>query len=294
MHLHEAQLDAYRSVVDTALSRALPAEDTRPAVLHKAMRYSLEAGGKRLRPILVLAAHALFPKAADPLPAAVAIECLHTYTLIHDDLPCMDNSDLRRGKPTSHKLFGEAVALLAGDALLTEAFRILSVAYAQSPAIATALISELATASGSRQLIGGQVEDTINEGRLLTGEDLDFIHTNKTASLISAALAMGVITTDAPSDKIPLAREVGRTLGLCFQIVDDLLDATSDSSTLGKTTGADQARGKNTYVKIHGIEASREHTRLLTEQTLQKLSLLAGKEDTFLAWLVKGMLYRKN
>lgn len=294
MQQYEAQLNAYRTAVEAALNCTLPPEDARPAVLHKAMRYSLEAGGKRLRPVLLLGAHDLFSKIADPLPAAVAIECLHTYTLIHDDLPCMDDSDLRRGKPTSHKLFGEAVALLAGDALLTEAFRILGTAYADNPSVATALVAELATASGSRRLIGGQVEDTINEGRLLTAEDLDFIHTNKTAALISAALAMGVITTDAVPEKVTLAREIGHTLGLCFQIVDDLLDATSDSTTLGKTTGADQARGKNTYVKIHGIEASREHARVLTEQTLQKLSILSGKEDTFLAWLVRQMLSRKN
>lgn len=294
MKHYEAQLDAYRKQVEATLDQLVPAESARPAVLHKAMRYSLEAGGKRLRPILLLGAHSLFPSVIDPFPAAAALECLHTYTLIHDDLPCMDNSDLRRGKPSCHKLHGETVALLAGDALLTEAFRILATSYSAHPAVATALIAELATAAGSLRLIGGQVEDTVNEGRDLSGEDLDYIHTNKTASLIAASLAMGVICTKDNADKVALARTTGHSLGLCFQIVDDLLDATSDPSTLGKTTGADAARGKNTYVKIHGIESSRAYAEALTQQTLDQLETLTGQSESFLSWLVGQMLHRKN
>ena len=181
------EFEARRLKVEAAIDKYLPAEDTRPSIVHKAMRYSMEAGGKRIRPMLLLAAHDMFPSEIDPLPACVAIECLHTYSLIHDDLPCMDNSDLRRGKPTCHKQFDETMALLAGDALLTYSFRLLADAYKAYPKVAAGLVLDLSDAGGSTKMIGGQVEDVLGErdGKM-TPEKLDFIHHNKTAALITA------------------------------------------------------------------------------------------------------------
>lgn len=174
------EFEARRLKVEAAIDKYLPAEDTRPSIVHKAMRYSMEAGGKRIRPMLLLAAHDMFPSEIDPLPACVAIECLHTYSLIHDDLPCMDNSDLRRGKPTCHKQFDETMALLAGDALLTYSFRLLADAYKAYPKVAAGLVLDLSDAGGSTKMIGGQVEDVLGErdGKM-TPEKLDFIHHNK-------------------------------------------------------------------------------------------------------------------
>jgi hypothetical protein len=209
------------------------------------MRYSMQAGGKSLRPVLVLAAWRLFaPGGSDPLPAAVAVECVHTYSLVHDDLPCMDNDDLRRGKPTAHKAFDEATALLAGDALLTHAFAILAESYAHDPALAAGLVAELATAAGSRRLIGGQMEDLLAEKAKVTPEALAYIQLNKTAAMFEASLAMGARCSGAPESVIGVLRGAGRDLGLAFQVVDDILDATSDSKTLGKTAGKDARAGK--------------------------------------------------
>lgn len=287
----ETTLKAYRDRIEAAIPKWIPPTRTKPAILHEAMAYMMEAGGKRLRPVLVLAAHDLFPGPADPMPAAVAIECLHTYSLIHDDLPCMDDSALRRGKPTCHVQFDEVTALLAGDALLTHAFYLLGEGYHTYPEKATALLRELGRAAGSRHLIGGQVEDTLNEGKDLTPEQLDFIHLNKTAALLSASLTMGLIIGEAPSGAPEQARLIGRNLGLTFQIVDDILDATSDDATLGKTAGADAAREKNTYVKIHGLEASRQHAAHLTKEALDLLRSWKA-ETQFLEELVASLEHR--
>ena len=177
------EFEEKRLKVEDAIRRLLPPEDTRPSIVHQAMRYSMEAGGKRLRPMLILAAHDMFPSQIDPYPACVAIECLHTYSLIHDDLPCMDNSDLRRGKPTCHKKFDETMALLAGDALLTYAFELLAKHYQDTPRIAAGLVLDLSIAGGSQKMIGGQVEDVLGErdGKM-TPDKLEFIHHNKTGS----------------------------------------------------------------------------------------------------------------
>ncbi len=264
-----AELKQLVKRVEGGIDLLLPPADTRPARLHTAMRYSLEAGGKRLRPVLVLATADLCslsrdPKApaatprCDPLPAAVAIECIHTYSLIHDDLPCMDNDDLRRGRPTAHKQFDEATALLAGDALLTHAFTLLATSYAATPALANALTRELADAAGSRRLIGGQMEDLLAEKKTdASAAELEFIHLNKTAAMIEASLVMGGLVGGASEAEIARLRTAGRHLGLAFQIVDDVLDATADSATLGKTAGKDAKAGKTTYVKLHGLDASR-------------------------------------
>ena len=276
--------------VERGLDRHLPPADTRPARLHTAMRYSLEAGGKRLRPVLVLAAAELWGASGDEaLPAAVAVECLHTYSLIHDDLPCMDNDDLRRGRPTAHKAFDEATALLAGDALLTHAFALLASAHAGQPALARSLLAELADAAGSTRLIGGQMADLLAEKQAgTTAEELDFIHLSKTAAMIEASLVMGGLVGGADAAGVATLRRAGRHLGLAFQIIDDILDATADSATLGKTAGKDARAGKATYVGLHGLAESRRIAAVHTDGTLEALAGLPG-DTSFLRSLVSGM-----
>lgn len=245
----KVKLSALASEIEAALRDLVPTASTRPQRLHEAMRYSLEAGGKRLRPVLALAAAELFGPRAAALPAAVAIECVHTYSLIHDDLPAMDNDDLRRGRPTCHRQFDEATAILAGDALLTHAFVLLSSAYGDRPALAVELVRELALASGSTRLIGGQMADMLGErARTATSEDLDYIHRNKTSAMLEVSLVAGGLCGGAGSGAIDALRRSGEHLGLAFQIVDDILDATRTSAELGKTAGKDAAAWKVTYV----------------------------------------------
>ncbi len=284
-------LTSYVARVERGLDQLLPAAESRPARLHTAMRYSLQAGGKRLRPVLVLAAAELFPAEGrpDPLPAAVAVECVHTYSLIHDDLPCMDNDDLRRGRPTVHKAFDEATALLAGDALLTHAFALLATGYGAQPALATALVRELGAAAGSRQLIGGQMEDLLAEKKAdATPEELEFIHLHKTAAMISASLVMGAIIGGADQTAVEALRTAGRHLGLAFQIIDDILDATTDTATLGKTAGKDAKAGKTTFVQLHGLDASRRFAGEHTQKAVAALARLPG-DTAFLSSLAHDM-----
>ncbi len=289
------QFEQYRLRVERGLDELVPAADTRPGRLHAAMRYSLQAGGKRLRPVLVLAVADTLgnsDRAADPLPAAVALECLHTYSLIHDDLPCMDNDDLRRGRPTAHRQFDEATALLAGDALLTLAFQLIGRHYADTPELCTALTREIAEAAGSEQLIGGQMEDLLAEKKSnATAEELEFIHLNKTAAMITAALVAGGLCGGATPDQLATLRRAGRPLGLAFQIVDDILDATADTATLGKTAGKDARADKTTYVKLHGLEASRRYATAQSESARAALSQLPGNR-AFLSALVDHMAAR--
>ena len=264
-----------------------------PARIHEAMRYSLQAGGKRLRPVLVLAATELFSNSfADALPAAVAIECVHTYSLIHDDLPCMDNDDLRRGRPTSHRQFDETTALLAGDALLTHAFVLLASHYSADPRLTTALVRELADAAGSTRLIGGQMQDLLAEKKSdATASDLEYIHLNKTAAMIESSLVCGGLIGGAGETQLAQLRTAGRHLGLTFQIIDDVLDATADSATLGKTAGKDAKADKTTYVKLHGIDAARRMADEQTDHALAALRALPG-DTTFLLDLAKAMTVR--
>lgn len=298
----ESQLKAYVALVDRGIDVHVPKAGTRPTRLHAAMRYSLEAGGKRLRPVLVLATTELFRPAGsgastgatqpDALPAAVAIECIHTYSLIHDDLPCMDNDDLRRGRPTAHKAFDEATALLAGDALLTHAFALLATGYAANAPLAQSLIAELAGAAGSLRLIGGQMEDLLAEKKSdATPDELEFIHLNKTAAMIEASLVMGGLIGGAKCEQLQALRTAGRHVGLAFQIVDDVLDATADTAVLGKTAGKDAKVGKTTYVKLHGLEASRRMAREHSEAAITALTTLPG-DIKFLVTLVKSMATR--
>ncbi len=281
--------------VETGLDRYVTAATTRPARLHEAMRYSLLGGGKRLRPVLTLAtARALGLTDDSALPAAVALECVHTYSLIHDDLPCMDNDDLRRGRPTVHRQFDEATALLAGDALLTESFVILSVHYSSRPTLAQALTRELADAASSRRLIGGQMEDLLAEKKpTATVDELEFIHINKTAAMIEAAFVMGGICAEAPQDSITVLRTVGHHVGLAFQIIDDVLDATADTATLGKTAGKDAKADKTTFVKLHGIESSRRLAHEHSQAAQTALHSLTG-DSAFLQALIESMAARVN
>ena len=288
-----AELSQYVARVEAGIDRLLPAGLERPGRLHTAMRYSMQAGGKRLRPVLVLAAADCFPKPkADPLAAAVAVECLHTYSLIHDDLPCMDNDDLRRGRPTAHKAFDEATALLAGDALLTHAFALLATRYADQPALGQSLLVVLTEAAGSRRLIGGQMEDLLAEKKPNTTKDeLEFIHLNKTAAMIEAALIMGGLCGGASDAQVATLGQAGRSLGMAFQIIDDLLDATADSATLGKTAGKDAKAGKTTFVSHHGLEASR---RLANEHSASAISAFEQlpSRAPFLVGLTENMSRR--
>lgn len=269
-------LEAYRKRIEAGIDHWLPAAATRPERLHAAMRYSMEAGGKRTRPVLLMAASELFPAAADPTPAAIAIECLHTYTLIHDDLPSIDNSDLRRGRPSCHTRFDEATALLAGDALLTHAFQILARAYQEEPTLATALVGILAEASGSTRLIGGQQEDIENEGKALDPETLRYIHENKTAALLMAALKMGLTFSQPDASKLQLIERAGYHLGMAFQIIDDILDATSNPEVMGKPVGNDAAAKKSTYVALHGITGARAEATRHTEAAVSSFETLGG------------------
>ncbi len=288
-----ADLSRFIRRVEEGIDLHVPPARARPARLHEAMRYSLEAGGKRLRPVLVLATAERFGVRDDrALPAAVAIECIHTYSLIHDDLPCMDNDDLRRGRPTAHKAFDEATALLAGDALLTHAFALLATAHASQPELAAALVRELADTAGSRRLIGGQMEDLLAEHKSdATADELEYIHLNKTAAMIEAALVMGGLVGSAKEEEVERLRAAGRHLGLAFQIVDDVLDATADSATLGKTAGKDARADKTTWVKLHGIDTSRRMAREHSDAARAFLRGLPG-DHGFLDALVETMATR--
>jgi geranylgeranyl diphosphate synthase type II len=295
------QLAGYVARVESGLDAHLPGAAERPARLHEAMRYAVQGGGKRLRPVLTLAAADLFGRndadalpagRADALPAAVALECVHTYSLVHDDLPCMDDDDLRRGRATTHKAFDEATALLTGDALLTHAFVLLTGAYAGQPTLAHALCRELADAAGSHRLIGGQMADLQAEKKAdATAEELDFIHLNKTAAMLEASLVMGGLVGGANEDDLSFLRLAGRHLGLAFQIVDDVLDATADSVTLGKTAGKDAKADKTTYVKLHGIDRARRLAAEETEKSVAALQSLTG-DATFLTTLVRELCTR--
>ena len=253
-------MKARAAAVDAALERVLPAESQRPETLHRAMRYSVFAGGKRLRPILVVAgAEAVGGHMDDVMSAACALELIHTYSLVHDDLPAMDNDDFRRGVPTNHKVFGEAMAILAGDALLTLAFRLLAESGPASldGAQVRALLTEVAGAAGHGGMVGGQVADLEAEGQRVSADTVDYIHVHKTGALIRVSLRTGARLCGAPAREIEALGRAGAALGLAFQIVDDVLDVVSSTSELGKTAGKDQAQQKATYPALHGIDASR-------------------------------------
>lgn len=287
----DGRLADWRERIEAGIDRWVPASEEPPVLLHAAMRHSLEAGGKRIRPVLACACAEALGAPADPLPAAVAIECLHTYTLIHDDLPAMDDSDLRRGHPTCHRAFGEAAAVLAGDALLTLAFEIIARGYAEKPSLALSLIAELAEASGSRQLVGGQMEDIENEGRDIGVETLASINAKKTGALIAASCSMGALVGGAGPALVATFRAYGLALGGAFQVVDDILDHTASDSALGKTSGRDAANGKTTFAGLEGVDAARRRATRLTAEAEEALARIPG-DTAFLRALTRRLLDR--
>jgi len=288
------RLASLHKQVDRALDRWLPPEKTRPATLHRAMRYAVFAGGKRLRPVLCLAAaEACGGKTSGALPAACAVECIHTYSLIHDDLPCMDDDDFRRGRPTTHKVFGEAVAVLAGDALATIAFEILGRTNETARHGAGEFFRDLSKAAGSLFLIGGQVADMEAEKREATPAELLFIHRGKTAAMISVSLRLGAMSANATPAQVKALGKFGENLGLAFQIIDDILDITQTSKQLGKSAGKDAAAGKATYPAVFGLEKSRREAARLTKAALKALEPF-GKNADFLRAIADQLLGRQS
>lgn len=264
--------------VEARLNELLPGEDVAPVTLHKAMRYSIFAGGKRIRPLLCLeAAKACGGSEEVALNAACALEALHTYTLIHDDLPCMDDDDLRRGRPTNHKVFGEGVAVLAGDALLTEAFAMLARVPANERYDAKDYITEFAFRTGSLNLVGGQVLDLEGEGRQLTVDELRAIHHGKTSALIIASLRLGGMSAGCTAEQLEALTAYGRDLGLAFQIIDDILDVTSSPEVLGKSIGKDVREQKATYPALVGMENARAEARALTAAARADLDVFSAR-----------------
>jgi len=265
-------------LVDAELERLLPAENERPSLIHQAMRYSVFAGGKRLRPILCIEAFRIFSDETPAvLPVACAMEFIHTYSLIHDDLPALDNDDLRRGRPTCHKKFGEAMAILAGDGLLTLAFEALAGAPVPQ-AERVALIREVASAAGTREgMVGGQVADLEAEGKDVTPELLEYIHRSKTAALIRASILSGAIAGGASQADQDRLRTFGGLIGWAFQVTDDILDVEESSSALGKTAGKDQAQQKATYPALFGLKKSHDFARELAARAMGALETFGAR-----------------
>jgi geranylgeranyl diphosphate synthase type II len=273
-------LKSRQKKIDRSLDRYLPKENASPPTIHKAMRYSLFAGGKRLRPILCLAAaEACGGKIDNALPLACAMECIHTYSLVHDDLPSMDNDDFRRGRPTCHKVFGEGIAVLAGDALLTIAFEIVSRVEFSPRYNMSILLREIAVAAGSRKLIAGQVADLEAEGRKIDMAGLRYIHENKTAAILTTSVRLGAMSAGAKPKQLDAITKFGRALGLAFQIIDDILDVTQTAEKLGKSAGKDIAAKKATYPAVIGLEKSRTEAKRLTRQAHNALSIFDEKAE---------------
>jgi len=264
--------------VNRALDKFLPSGKTRPVTIHQAMRYSLFAGGKRMRPALCLAAaQACGGKVADALPLACAVECIHTYSLIHDDLPAMDNDDFRRGKPTNHKVFGDGIAVLAGDALLTQAFEIAAQAKGWPRYPHRTIILEIAKASGSLQLVAGQVADLESEGKKISASELRYIHERKTSALLCCSVRLGGMSANCTPAQLRALTDFGYHVGLAFQVIDDILDVTQTSEQLGKTAGKDTKSHKATYPAIVGLEKSRKIAENLTAKAFAALKPFKGR-----------------
>jgi len=287
-----------RLLVDAALDSALPPEDAWPATIHRAVRYSLFAGGKRIRPILVLASgEAVGGHHQDLMPLACAVEMIHTYSLIHDDLPAMDNDDLRRGKPTSHKVFGDAIAILAGDALLTRAFHLMientgdmDETRLRRRVAATAILGE---ACGTNGLIGGQVQDLEAEGKAIDATTLERLHRGKTGALLSACVRGGAVLGGASAVDADRLSRYASAVGLAFQVVDDVLDATEGAEQLGKTAGKDSAARKATYVSVHGLERARAMANELLSEAREALAPL-GPRGELLASIAELIVTRRG
>jgi geranylgeranyl diphosphate synthase, type II len=286
-----------RLAVDAALDRLLPSETTEPVSIHTAMRYSVFAGGKRIRPILCLETARIFESDASPgashaMHAACAIEFIHTYSLIHDDLPALDNDDLRRGKPTCHKQFGEATAILAGDGLLTLAFQIIGES-STSAERTLAILQEVSSAAGTvKGMVGGQVADLESEGKRVEPQTLEYIHRSKTAALIRASVSTGAISAGAGISDVARLRKFGETIGWAFQVTDDILDVEESSAALGKTAGKDIAQQKATYPAVFGIEQAHEIAAKLANDAIVQLDPF-GERATRLRALAEFLVQRR-
>ncbi len=286
-------LTATAAAVDAAMDGFLPKAKERPETIHAAMRYCVFAGGKRLRPVLCLAAaEACGGDFTDALAPACAVELMHTYSLVHDDLPAMDDDDLRRGRPTCHKVYGEGMAILCGDALLTEAFIVLAKTPPTKRYGTRDFLTELAETGGSRKLIGGQVMDLEGERKSLTKRELVRIHEAKTAALLTSSLRLGAMTANATPARLEALTKFGHALGLAFQVIDDILDVTQSTEQLGKTAGKDQAVEKSTYPAILGLEASRHEAARLTRAAMLALKPF-GARATRLREIASHLLQRE-
>lgn len=274
-----AHLSAYlrerKSLVDRSLREYFSPMEGPAALLSKAMTYSLSAGGKRLRPVLCMAsASVVGGREEDVLPVACALECIHTYSLIHDDLPAMDDDDLRRGKPTNHKVFGEAIALLAGDGLLTEAFRLMadvSLFGRKSFPVLLEVIRIVAEAAGSRGMVGGQVADVLSEGKKVNFPVVEYIHHHKTGALIRASVLAGALLGGGNGEQVDTLGRYGEKIGLAFQISDDILDVEGDRETMGKATGSDDKKGKATYPALLGLAQAKDMEAKLIDEAVDFL-----------------------
>jgi geranylgeranyl diphosphate synthase type II len=279
----EAYLKERKRIVDEALEQFLPGQETFPPTIFESVRYSVFAGGKRLRPILCMAAaEAVGGASKTVLPVACALEMIHTYSLIHDDLPAMDDDDYRRGTLTNHKVFGEGIAILAGDALLTEAFHLMSAWDRMKGVSADRLvrvINEIAKAAGFFGMVGGQVADLESEGQAVDNEILDYIHVHKTEAMITVSIRVGAILSDAREEELKSLTEYGKKIGLAFQIADDILDIESSRDVLGKDTGSDEERKKVTYPALLGLEPSRKKAFELVQEALADIQYFDEKAD---------------
>jgi len=285
---------ARQKKVDAALNRFLPSLTTKPKTIHEAMRYSIFAGGKRLRPVICLAtAEVLRGKPEEALPLACAVECIHTYSLIHDDLPAMDNDDFRRGKPTSHKVYGEGIAVLAGDALLTIAFEIAASCKGWPRYSRADVVHELAVAAGSRKLIAGQVADLEGEGKKISPAELRYIHENKTAALIASSIRLGAMSANAKPKQLARLTDFGESLGLAFQVIDDILDVTQTTEKLGKSAGKDIAAQKATYPALLGLDKAKKEADRLTARARAALAPF-GKDAAPLEAIADFLLKRES
>ena len=274
-------LSTKRADIEAALDRYLPPVTSRPQILHQSLRYSVLAPGKRLRPVLVLAAaEAVGGRAEDVMPTACALECIHVFSLIHDDLPCMDNDDYRRGRLTNHKVYGEALALLAGDALLALAFQLIAENGANVPAERVLPTLRLvAHASGTWGMVGGQVVDMESQGQEVTPDTLRYIHAHKTGALLTASVLAGAMLAGADDEQVESLSAYGGHIGLAFQIADDILDVTGDESKIGKPVGSDEERNKATYPRLYGLDESRRRAHAEVEAALTTLSAFDAKAD---------------
>jgi geranylgeranyl diphosphate synthase type II len=283
-----------RLIVDAQLEKLMPAESVEPSAIHTAMRYSVFAGGKRIRPILCLEAARVFQAdVAAALYPGCAIEFIHTYSLIHDDLPALDNDDLRRGKPTCHKKFGEATAILAGDALLTLAFETIA-ATSVSPERRVAMVTEVASAAGTvNGMVGGQVADLEAEGKPVGPEMLEYIHRSKTAALIRASITAGALSMGAPPEDVARLRRFGETIGWAFQVTDDILDVEESSAALGKTAGKDIAQQKATYPSVFGLERSHQIAKELAGKGISELTAYGERADRLRA-IAEFLVHRRT